>query len=255
MDHPITDIVCLVHNQLETTKRFVSHVFDNTLDFRLTFVNNGCTDKTPEYLSSLSETSKNVYVLSPRQGNLGIIRGRNYGMNFVKTLEDHKFLVNLDNDQFVKKGWLEMLFSALENNNAEVAGVEAWKLMPPGSQNNINIGGEMVSDSSYFPFKRCTRKGEKYTYIGCGGMLINRIVYDKIGLFDEQFSPAYFEDPDFAFRCAKNMFKQVWVPDCPIDHLAHQTIMNQNLFEKGSQFLKSWKRFQKKWNPYFPGGV
>ncbi|KKL59937.1 hypothetical protein LCGC14_2210360, partial [marine sediment metagenome] len=99
----------------------------------------------------------------------------------------------------------------------------------------------------------CTNKRDRFTYIGCGGMLIKKKVYDDIGLFDEQFGPFYFEDPDFWFTAIQHGYKIGWSHNCPIEHLVHKTINNQCLSDKSTQFVKSWKLFQKKWYPYFPG--
>ena len=77
-------------------------------------------------------------------------------------------------------------------------------------------------------------------------------VYKDIGLFDERFNPAYFEDPDFCFRAIQAGYKLGWKPNCPIDHLAHQTFDQQHLFNKSAQFVKSWKLFREKWLPFFP---
>jgi len=78
-------------------------------------------------------------------------------------------------------------------------GCEAWQMLPPGRQSGKFFTGTEVIDRSYYPFRKCIKPDETFTYIGCGGTLIKRSVYDKIGLFDEQFSPAYFEDPDFCY--------------------------------------------------------
>jgi GT2 family glycosyltransferase len=140
----------------------------------------------------------------------------------------------------------------------DIVGCEAWKMFPPNklfpndSGGVIMMGNTAIKDKSYYPHKRCTNKHDKFTYIGCGGMLIKREVYEKIGLFDERFSVFYFEDPDFAFRSMQAGFKLGWCPECDIVHLAHQTIGNQKMFDKQKQFLQSWNRFKEKWNGWFP---
>lgn len=239
-----TDIICLVHNQLTITKGFVDHLFSNTDNFRLIFVDNGSTDETPEYLAEGAQANRWT-VVSPGR-NLGIIEGRNLGAQHIKT----KYFVNIDNDQYVKKGWLDQLFDLI-NEGYDVVGCEAWMLHPPGSCGAVVIGN-VTHGRAYYPFRRCTNSKERFAYIGCGGMLIKKDVYDQIGLFDERFSPAYFEDPDFCFRAIKAGYRLGWCPSCPVDHLAHQTMNSQSLFQKNAQFMKSWKAFIQKWHPYFP---
>lgn len=245
MDHPLVDIICLVHNRLPITKKFVHYIFQNTSNFRLIFIDNGSSDKTPEYLKQGVLDKKWDVVSSAK--NLGVIGGRNLGAQHVTS----DYFLNIDNDQFVKKGWLDGLFN-LMNKGYDIVGPEAWQLLPPKSSGAMVMGGKIIPDRSYFPFKHCEKLNDKFSYIGCGGMLIKKKVYDDIGLFDERYSPAYYEDPDFCWRAIKAGYKLGWKYNCPIIHLAHQTFNNQALFQKNEQFMKSWLKFREKWDGYFP---
>lgn len=239
--HPTTDIVCLVHNQLPVTKGFVKHLFANTKNFRLIFVDNGSDDETREYLESGDD-----WTLVRSDENLGVIGGRNLGVQSVEA----DYFMNIDNDQYPGPGWLQGLHDLMDSG-FDIVGPEAWRLSPPRQGGKVMMNGRM-HDRAYFPYHHCSRQGETFTYIGCGGMLIKKEIYDKIGLFDDQFSPAYFEDPDFCFRAIRAGYKLGWKYRCPINHLAHQTISRQSLFQKNDQFVASWRKFQKKWTPYFP---
>lgn len=244
MKHPFTDIVVLVHNNLVVTRGFVKHLFKNTNNFHLIFVDNGSNEETAEYLRDGEKNGK--WELLRSDTNLGIIRGRNFGATHVKA----DYFVNIDNDQYVGTRWLEILHT-LMSDGYDIAGKEAWALIPPNSGGIVTMAdGQYKRD--YYPFRHCSVKSEKFTYIGCGGMLIKKKVYKKIGLFDDRFHPAFFEDPDLGFTAIRAGFKLGWAPNCPIEHLAHQTIAHQDLFQKQTQFLKSWRAFQKKWTPYFP---
>ena len=246
--HPITDIICLVHNQLSITKGFVDHLFANTKNFNLIFVNNNSTDGTVKWLESNSDKWTIVHATDKdgKPANLGVICGRNLGVKYVK----ENYFLNIDNDQYVGNNWLEMLHSTMEQGY-DIVGKEAWNLVRPGKGGVVNVDGTERS-RDYFPFHQCKFPNEKFTYIGCGGMLIKTAVYNKIGLFDERFSPAYFEDPDFNFESIRAGFKIGWCAKCPIKHLAHQTLSKQKDFNKNKQFLISWDKFKNKWNGWFP---
>lgn len=243
--NPTVDIVCLVHNQLHITQGFVKSLFQNTDNFNLIFVDNGSTDQTPKFLEKGKAEGKWKVITSKE--NLGVIGGRNLGVQHVES----EFFMNIDNDQYPKKGWLEGLFGLI-NKGYDIVGPEAWQLMPPQSGGALVMAGNVMQDRSYFPYRHCQRPRETFSYIGCGGTLMKTEVYQKIGLFDERFNPAYFEDPDFSWRALQAGFKLGWKYNCPILHLAHQTFNAQQLFNKNKQFAKSWKAFRDKWYPYFP---
>lgn len=245
MANPRVDIICLVHNNLPITDGFQRYLFDNTSNFRLIFVDNGSTDQTVDFLNQGKKKGKWDLITSSE--NLGVIGGRNLGAKHVEA----DFFLNIDNDQYVKSGWLESLFSIIDQGY-DIAGSEAWVLFPPNTPGQTVVDGQTIPDRSYFPCKHCKNPHDKFTYIGCGGMLIKKSVYDTIGLFDDVFSPAFFEDPDFGFRAIQAGFKLGWQPKNIIEHLAHQTFNHQQLFSKNSQFVKSWMVFRKKWHPYFP---
>jgi GT2 family glycosyltransferase len=81
----------------------------------------------------------------------------------------------------------------MESGSYDLVGADAW-----------------LMDSSFMPRHNCKKKGDPYTYVGCGGMMVKKEVVDRLGLFDEQFNPAYFEDPDFNFRAREAGFKIGW---------------------------------------------
>lgn len=242
--HPTTDIICLVHNRIEVTKVFVDKLFQNTNNFNLLFVDNASEDGTHDFLKKGQSEGKWKFIR--HEVNTGVIEGRNSGANLVS----RDYFLNIDNDQFVGPGWLQGLHNMMKQG-FDIVGKEAWRLHPPGKGGSVIFHGNPVS-MDYFPIRKCTKPSESFTYIGCGGMLIKKKVYDDIGLFDNRFSPAYFEDPDLCFRAIKAGYKLGWYPRCPIEHLGHQTIGTQSLFSKNDQFLQSWNKFKDKWNPYFP---
>jgi GT2 family glycosyltransferase len=135
----------------------------------------------------------------------------------------------LDNDQFVAKGWLEQYLSIL-NNGYDVVGIEAWQLT-----------------NALLPLKKIGKTDTYFSYVGCGGMLVKKEVIDKVGLFDERFNPAYFEDPDFNFRIYDAKFKIGFDSAAKIVHMSHQTLGKLNPVVKRQQFIKSYMEFKKKW--------
>jgi len=223
----LLDVIVLCHNSLFITKKFLIDLYKNTKDFSLFLIDNGSTDKTPEYLKNFANEKNNV-TLFLSDKNLGVISGRNFGYKLscdYNNLSEYVFII--DNDQFVQDGWLESHMAVIKEGY-DLVGVEGWKL-----------------NKQFFPIGKLENPLEPYDYVGCGGSLIKRSVIEDIGLFDERFNPCYFEDPDLSFKMYDKGYKFTWNHKSKILHLPHQTL--GKLSDKKEKFLSSYKKFQEKW--------
>ncbi|MBU1626775.1 glycosyltransferase family 2 protein, partial [bacterium] len=62
-------------------------------------------------------------------------------------------------------------------------------------------------------------------------LLIKREIFDKIGYFDEKFSPLYYEDVDLCYRAKKAGYKVVYYPKVEVVHSYHRESA-QGIFNK-----------------------
>ena len=227
MDDIKTTIVVLSYNGKELTKKFLELLFEHTKSFKLIMIDNGSVDGTAEYLSNEALLSKSYTTLVLNEENLGVIGGRNMGYTLFQS-DPTDYLCFLDNDQFVRKDWLEQYHDFMETGKYDIIGADAW-----------------LMNSSYKPVYNCKKAGDAYSYVGCGGMMIKKKVLDAIGLFDEQFNPAYFEDPDFNFRARQSGFSIGWNHFAKIEHLPHQTLGKSK--DRMVYFAQSYEKFRNKW--------
>lgn len=233
--NPLIDIILLSFNGIETTKNFLDRFYKHTdvNKVRLIWVENGSTDGSKEFLSEFCKNNSN-FILSDGDENLGVIGGRNHGKKVSDYLSDKyfpsKYIMMLDNDQFVQPDWLEDHIGFLEKNNLDLIGVEAW-----------------IMNQGFLPIKKLDRPGGVFHYVGCGGSLFKREIVEKIGMYDEQFNPAYFEDPDFCFRSLDAGYKIGCNFGAKITHLPHQTLGKLNAQEKNKRFTDSMRKFREKW--------
>jgi len=230
--HPTVDIVVLVFNNYKILPRFFKHIYSNTSKFNLIFVDNNSTDKSVEYIK-LQQKKKNNINLIKNSSNLGVAAGRNIGAKNC----NEELIINLDTDQMVNFGWLQELVAIMEKG-FDFVGVEGWVLNGPDHP-----------ILPYFPSKRLENPFRKATYVGAGGCLMKKSVFERLGYYDEQFSKMYFEDPDLIFSALKNGHKVAWNYKNKIVHLGKQTKTN---FQRQQQFKQSYERFKKKWHPYLP---
>lgn len=234
MSHAQTTIVVLSHNNLPVTKKFLDLLFSHTEKFNLIMIDNGSTDGTVNYLNETLSMFGNpnmeqeIVTLVLNQENLGVIGGRNMGYAIFQS-DPTEYLCLLDNDQFVQKGWLEQYHDFMNVTNSDIIGADAW-----------------LMNKNFKPIYNCKKINDAFTYVGCGGMMIKKEVLDKIGMFDERFNPAYFEDPDFNFRARQSGYKISWNFSAKITHLPHQTLGKSK--DRMKYFQNSYEKFKSKWD-------
>jgi GT2 family glycosyltransferase len=112
----------------------------------------------------------------------------------------------------------------------DVVGVEAWQMK-----------------QNFQPTRRIKSESEFFSYVGCGGMMIKKEVVEDISLFDTQFNPKYFEDPDFCFRAIQNGYKVGWCVDKVIEHQKHDLTLSK---EERVFFMRNLRIMQDKWREF-----
>jgi GT2 family glycosyltransferase len=157
--------------------------------------------------------------------NLGITVGRNKLGELARSAAADR-LVFLDNDQFPN----DFAISAYRKKaDGVVLGAEAW-----------------VMNDDFKPVKPVKNTGDVFSYVGCGGMCIDMEVWTKLGGFDPQFSPYYFEDPDFCFRCLDNNIELEVLPPHAVFHEAHSTLSMKK--DRMVAFLSNYRKLKRKWD-------
>jgi len=224
-------IIVLTYNNVNVSQLFFKKLFETDKDFSLVIIDNGSSDSTPDYLRSFHR--KNT-IIGLSDCNMGVIEGRNTGYLLADKHLDFKYVLFLDNDQIVSGEWLEQYLRLISDYDA--VGIDAWSMAP-----------------SMRPVRSVTKVGDEYAYVGAGGLMIKREVFADIGMFDNRYSPMYFEDPDLCFSLSEKGYKYTCIRNSEISHIGHQTIGKLNIEERRSNFKKSYKKFCKKWNNFiFP---
>ncbi len=76
-------------------------------------------------------------------------------------------------------------------------------------------------------------------------LLINKSVFEKVGLLDEDSFFMYFEDIDFCYRLFKEKISILYVPSITITHLGGKSA-DQNLYEKNEHYTGARSAYIKK---------
>jgi len=127
---------------------------------------------------------------------------RNYGARKAKG----KYLLFLDNDVTVKKGWLDQVMKFMDKNPKVGAG--QLKLLRMGS-NKFDSAGDLITANGFLAER--AREAEDQgqfdkadkIFSGKGAaMLVRKEVFEKVGGFDERYV-YYWEEPDLFWRVWK----------------------------------------------------
>ena len=176
-------------------------------------MDNGSTDGTPEWLA---EHFPQVRLIR-NERNLGFAGGNNVGLRAASG----DLLVLLNQDTEVHDGWLAALISTFED---EAVGIAGCKLLYPdgtiqhagaffyGPRGESEHIGRLAPDDGRFD------ELLDIDFASGAALAISRVALGQIGLLDEGFSPAYYEDADWCYRARAAGFRVVYQPQAVVTH-------------------------------------
>ena len=242
---PLVSIVVPVHNQWNYTVSCLNAIKEHTrgIDYEVILADDASEDET----AHAGRYTDNLVVLRNKT-SLGFLRNCNKAAQSARG----KYLVILNNDTNVQTGWLHPMLALMESNGE--IGLTGPKLIFKNGRIQ-EAGGIVWNDGSAWNYGRgeyADRPEYNYVkdvdYISGACILIRTEVWRKVGGFDEDYAPAYYEDTDFAFRLRKKGFRVVYQPRSVVVHFegkSHGTSTGNGIksYQKINQakFVAKWK--------------
>lgn len=234
-----------VYNKLEYTKLCLESILKNTdlkkhaCEFIL--LDDGSTDGTREYLDSLGiekviHLPVNVKTLIFSLG-LRVCQG--------------EYLVFVNNDTIVTKGWLENLLLCMESDENIISATPCT----PNTSNHQDDAEGRYSYTSYEKLYAHENRSdpllwEERTRIMPVIAMYRTALLNRIGFADRLFYTMEFWDDDFSLRARRAGFRQILCKDTYCHHFG--SVTGKDGWEKGNTLKAGEKLFRKKhgFDPY-----
>jgi GT2 family glycosyltransferase/MoaA/NifB/PqqE/SkfB family radical SAM enzyme/Flp pilus assembly protein TadD len=216
---PYFSIVIPVFNNLGYTEKCIESIAANSGDlvtYDLVVVDNGSSDGTPEFLSTLSGDVRIIR----NEENLGFAKACNQGGRAARG----RFILFLNNDTEVHPGWLEGMQRAIESRGADICGAKL--LYPDGTVQHAGVAFTSAGPFHLFRGFAADAPGvNKVRDLSCvtaACMAVRKPLFDSLGGFDEAFRNG-FEDVDFCLRARQAGARIVYTPECTATHHESKT--------------------------------
>lgn len=247
---PLVTIIIPAHNQWDYTYSCLYSVLRNTGDvpYDVIVVDDRSEDETKNILTHVRGLR-----LMRNEQRLGFLRACNKAAQEAAG----KYILFLNNDTNVQKGWLGSLLETMESDDS-IGLAGARLLYPDGSLQDA--GGILWNDGSGWLYGRrddserpqynCLREVD---YLTGACIMIPGDLWREIGGFDERYAPAYYEDADLALEVRKRGFKVMYQPRAAVVHFEgatcgtdecsgikqYQRINREKFFRKWETVLKN----------------
>ena len=236
---PKISIIIICHNNRDVIQRCVDSLLKfNTYNYEIIVIDNQSEDDTVKILEE--KYGDKIKILLNHKN--GCASGRNLGVS----VAEGEILVFLDSDQWVTNTyWLNPALKvlSLDRKTGAVGWSAGWfetgRIVGPTADSLPNRGILSLDSSLKY---RCD-----VTYIGTGGMVIPRYIWEQTDGFDETYDPTSFEDTDLSFQIKFLGYKVAYCPFIGLGHLPNQTTKSgsskyRELFKRnGNYFYHKWR--------------
>ncbi len=230
---PQVSIVIPVYNKIAYTlaclKSLATHA--STASFEVIVVDDCSSDDTAERLADVDgvRTIRNAQ-------NLGFVGSCNAGA----AAAQGEYVLFLNNDTVVTRGWLEALLRCFAEESD--AGLVGAKLVYPDGRLQ-EAGGIVFRDGSGWNYGRFEDPADpRYNfrreadYCSGAAILLRRALFEQLGGFDQRYAPAYYEDTDLAFAVRAAGLEVYYEP--------HSTVIHFEGITAGTDTASGTKRYQ-----------
>lgn len=240
--HPKVSVVIVSYNNQELTRLCVDSVLRNSVcpNLEVLVVDNASHDGSAEMLAQLGD--ERVRVILNRE-NTGFAAANNQAL----AVATGSYLVLLNNDTVVPRGWLPRLLRHLDDPQV---GLTVAVTNFSGNESRIAVPYTTLDEMAAFADAYMSEHdGERFDIrvaaMYCVGMRSD--VYARIGPLDEEFGVGMFEDDDYSHRARLAGFRVVCAEDVFVHHFGQASFSKLDAATYEELWKKNQALFEKKW--------
>src|SRR5262245_15535984 len=214
MSQPDISIVVCTQNRAEMLRGALASLYDLTTSgftYEIVVIDNGSSDHTPQAISAAAIESRHPLrgVIEPERG---IVPARNRGIREARG----RWIAFFDDDQLADVRWVAGLYHGANEKRCRVVGGSVHLSLPGGCARRLDptvrmlLGEARLSDEPRAYGGRMTP--------GCGNLMIERSVFDEVGVF-ERTVDGRGEDTDLFSRIERAGIAAWYFPRAIVHHL------------------------------------
>lgn len=185
------------------------------LDGEIIIVDDASTDSSVEsikYLVSGIKDDKNIFKIIQNEKNLGFSSSVNKGVKEASG----EILVLLNTDIVPQKDFLEPLLQHFKDES--VFAVGSMDKSTEGSKTILRGRGIGKWEKGFLVHARGEVDKTNTLWVSGGSGAFRKIIWEKLGGFDNLYSPFYWEDIDLSYRALKLGYKLIFEPRSIVVH-------------------------------------
>ncbi|HYC62367.1 MAG TPA: glycosyltransferase [Thermoanaerobaculia bacterium] len=240
--HAKVSIVIVSYNNQELTRLCLESVLRNSMhpNLEVFVVDNASSDGSAEMLAAWRDERVRVIL---NRDNRGFAAANNQALREATG----EYLVLLNNDTVVPRGWLPRMLKHLDDPQI---GLTVAVTNFSGNESRIDVPYRNIDDMPPFADQYMREhEGERFDIrvaaMYCVGM--RRDVHERVGLLDEEFGVGMFEDDDYSHRVRLAGFRVVCTEDVFVHHFGQASFSKLDRAAYDALWKKNQAHFEQKW--------
>ena len=247
---PVVSVIVVTYNNLDYTRACLQSLeeFSEWARLEVIVVDNASQDGTPQFLQQWASAATGRRAVL-NQDNRGFAAANNQGL----AIAGGDYLILLNNDTYVTRGWIRGLLMHLQRNpDVGLVGPVTNNI---GNEARIETGYEGMEDMAKFAAAHgAMHAGQSFPIptLAFFCVAMPRSTYERVGHLDEAFGVGFFEDDDYCRRIEAAGMHCICAEDVFVHHHLSASFDKMKSDAKRELFERNKQTYESKWGTWTP---